>query len=154
MLIGTPALLRALPPAVRGLPSGFVALDGAAARAAISAAGERDLAAPVGGGGGGDAAAAALIVQTQHPEHYAIRAVQAQDRASFYEAGAQVPGRAGLPALPPALRWSRRAAGRTARRAALAEECAAALRGIAGLTVYPPALGDARRAARNAGGAS
>ncbi len=101
VLIGTPALLRALPRRSVGCV-GFVALDGLL-RVPDFRAGERTwqllwaAAESVTPGG-------RLVIQTQHPEHYAVRAVQAQDRAELLRGGAQVPGRARLPALPPARR--------------------------------------------------
>jgi primosomal protein N' (replication factor Y) len=135
VLIGTPALLRALPRRSVGCV-GFVALDGLL-RVPDFRAGERTwqllwaAAESVAPGG-------RLVIQTQHPEHYAIRALQAQDRASFYEEELKFRAELGYPPY-------RRLALVSARGRedgpvqALAAECAAALRGIGGLTVYPPA---------------
>jgi primosomal protein N' (replication factor Y) len=78
-----------------------------------------------------------LVIQTQHPEHYAVRAVQAQDRASFYENELRFRAELGYPPYRRLAEVSVR--GREEGPAqALAAKCAAALRGIAGLTVYPP----------------
>jgi primosomal protein N' (replication factor Y) len=134
VLIGTPALLRALPRHSVGCV-GFVALDGLL-RVPDFRAGERTwqllwaAAESVTPGG-------RLVIQTQHPEHYAIRAVQAQDRTSFYEEELKFRAELGYPPY-------RRLAAVSARGRedgpvqTLVAECAAALRGIPGLTVYPP----------------
>jgi primosomal protein N' (replication factor Y) len=135
VLIGTPALLRALPRHSVGCV-GFVALDGLL-RVPDFRAGERTwqllwaAAESLVSGG-------RLVIQTQHPEHYAIRAVQAQDRASFYEDELRFRAELGYPPFRRLARVSARAREDGVARA-LATECAAALRGVAGLTVYPPA---------------
>ena len=135
VLIGTPALLRALPPRSVGCV-GFVSLDGLL-RVPDFRAGERSwqllwaAAEAVAPGG-------RLVIQTQHPEHYAVRAVQAQDRGGFYEEELRFRAELGY---PPYRRLAEvRTRARDAGRAqALAGECATALRGIGGLTIYPPA---------------
>jgi primosomal protein N' (replication factor Y) len=135
VLIGTPALLRALPRHSVGCV-GFVALDGLL-RVPDFRAGERTwqllwaAAESLVSGG-------RLVIQTQHPEHYAIRAVQAQDRAIFYEDELRFRAELGYPPFRRLARVSARAREDGVARA-LATECAAALRGVAGLTVYPPA---------------
>ena len=79
-----------------------------------------------------------IIVQTQHPQHYAIRSAQAQDRSLFYEDELRFRAELGYPPFRRLCEISTRAR-EDARARALAEECATALRGLDGLTVYPPA---------------
>ena len=135
VLIGTPALLRMLPRQSVGCV-GFVALDGLL-RVPDFRAGERTwqllwaAAESVGPGG-------RLVIQTQHPEHYAVRAVQTQDRASFYDEELKFRAELGYPPYRRLAEVSARGREDGPVRA-LAGECAAALRGIGGLTVYPPA---------------
>jgi primosomal protein N' (replication factor Y) len=135
VVIGTPALLRALPTRSVGCV-GFVALDGML-RVPDFRAGERtwellwaaaEAVMPDG----------RVIVQTQHPEHYAVRTVQAQDHAGFYKEELRFRAELGYPPFRRLCEVSARAR-EDARARALADECAGALRGIAGLTVYPPA---------------
>ncbi|HEX5529567.1 MAG TPA: hypothetical protein VFZ82_08405 [Methylomirabilota bacterium] len=135
VVIGTPALLRALPTRSVGCV-GFVALDGML-RVPDFRAGERtwellwaaaEAVMPDG----------RVIVQTQHPEHYAVRTVQAQDRAGFYKEELRFRAELGYPPFRRLCEVSARAR-EDGRARALADECAAALRGIASLTVYPPA---------------
>ncbi|HSE04889.1 MAG TPA: hypothetical protein VLK35_12115 [Methylomirabilota bacterium] len=146
VLIGTPALLRSLPRRSVGCV-GFVALDGLL-RVPDFRAGERtwqllwaaaEALAPEG----------RLVVQTQHPEHYAIKAVQAQDRAGFFEEELRFRAELGYPPYRRLAEVSARAREDGPARA-LATDCAAALRGIPGLTVYPPAAvtGSGARARR------
>ena len=135
VVIGTPALLRAMPARSLGAV-GIVALDGLL-RVPDFRAGERawrllwEAAEAVATDG-------RVIVQTQHPEHYAIRSVQAQDRASFYVEEVRFRSELGYPPFRRLCEIGARAR-EEARAHALADECAAALRGIGGLTVYPPA---------------
>jgi primosomal protein N' (replication factor Y) len=135
VVIGTPALLRALPTRSVGCV-GFVALDGML-RVPDFRAGERtwellwaaaEAVMPDG----------RVIVQTQHPEHYAVRTVQAQDHAGFYKEELRFRAELGYPPFRRLCEISARAR-EDGRARALADECAAALRGIASLTVYPPA---------------
>jgi primosomal protein N' (replication factor Y) len=135
VVIGTPALLRTLPTRSVGCV-GFVALDGML-RVPDFRAGERtwellwaaaEAVMPDG----------RVIVQTQHPEHYAVRTVQTQDRAGFYKEELRFRAELGYPPFRRLCEVSTRAR-EDSRARALADECAAALRGIAGLTVYPPA---------------
>ena len=135
VVIGTPALLRALPTRSLGCV-GFIALDGLL-RVPDFRAGERawqllwagaEAVVPDG----------RIIVQTQHPEHYAIRSAQAQDRSLFYEDELRFRAELGYPPFRRLCEISTRAR-EDARARALAEECATALRGLDGLTVYPPA---------------
>jgi primosomal protein N' (replication factor Y) len=136
VLIGTPALLRALPRQSVGCV-GFVALDGLL-RVPDFRAGERTwqllwaAAESVMPGG-------RLVIQTQHPEHYAVKAVQGQDRAAFYDDELRFRAELGYPPFRRLAQVSARAAEDT-RAQTLAADCATALRGIAGLTVYPPAV--------------
>jgi primosomal protein N' (replication factor Y) len=135
VVIGTPALLRALPTRSVGCV-GFIALD-SMLRVPDFRAGERtwellwaaaEAVMPDG----------RVIVQTQHPEHYAVRTVQAQDRAAFYKEELRFRAELGYPPFRRLCEISARAREDT-RAQALAAECVAALRGIAELTVYPPA---------------
>jgi primosomal protein N' (replication factor Y) len=135
VLIGTPALLRTLPPRSMGCV-GFIALDGLL-RVPDFRAGERSwqllwtAALAVAPGG-------RLVVQTQHPEHYAVQAVQAQDRDRFYDEELRFRAELGYPPYRRLAEVSTRSR-EPGRARALADECVTALRGIAGLTVYPPA---------------
>ncbi|MGH7400034.1 MAG: hypothetical protein ACRELW_21145, partial [Candidatus Rokuibacteriota bacterium] len=134
VVIGTPALLRTLPRQSAGCV-GFVALDGLL-RVPDFRAGERTwqllwAAAEALMPGG------RLVVQTQHPEHYAVKAVQAQDRAGFYEDELRFRAELGYPPYRRLAEVSARAR-EDAKARELAADCVAALRGIAGLTVYPP----------------
>jgi primosomal protein N' (replication factor Y) len=134
VLIGTPALLRALPPRSMGCV-GFIALDGLL-RVPDFRAGERSwqllwtAALAVAPGG-------RLVVQTQHPEHYAVQAALAQDRARFYDEELRFRAELGYPPYRRLAEVSTRSR-EPGRAQALADACVTALRGIAGLTVYPP----------------
>jgi len=135
VLIGTPALLRALPARSLGCV-GFIALDGML-RVPDFRAGERAwqllwaaAEAVVPGG--------RVVVQTQHPDHYAVTSVREQDRAAFYEEELRFRAELGYPPFRRLCEVSARAR-EEARARALAVDCATALRGVAGLTVYPPA---------------
>lgn len=134
VLIGTPALLRALPPRSMGCV-GFIALDGLL-RVPDFRAGERSwqllwtAALAVAPGG-------RLVVQTQHPEHYAVQAALAQDRARFYDEELRFRAELGYPPYRRLAEVSTRSR-EPGRALALADACVTALRGIAGLTVYPP----------------
>ena len=90
------------------------------------------------------AAAAASSSRRCIPSTTPIEAAQAQIRGRLLPAGAQVPRRARLPALPPALPRSPCAARATARRARSIAECAARARGRPG----PHRLSRRRRRAR------
>jgi len=79
-----------------------------------------------------------LIIQTLHPEHYAVQAVKDRDRRSFYKEELSLRAELGYPPYRRICVVSVRAHGATAAHARL-EDCAAALLGIGGLTVYPPA---------------
>lgn len=135
ILVGPPAVLRRLSPGTLGCV-GVVALDsllgmpdfrgGERAFELVWAAAEA-----VGPGG-------RLIVQTLHPEHYAIQAVKERDRRRFYKQELELRAELGYPPF-------RRLCVVTARGLRASEvrariiECAAALGGIGGLTVYPAA---------------
>jgi primosomal protein N' (replication factor Y) len=135
VVIGTPALLRALPARSLGCV-GVIALD-ALLRVPDFRAGERTwqllwaAAEAVAPGG-------RLVVQTLHPEHYAVRSAQEQDRDIFYREELRFRAELGYPPFRRLCEISARAREDTKARA-LATDCATALRGVAGLTVYPPA---------------
>jgi primosomal protein N' (replication factor Y) len=135
LVVGTKEALKALRPAGRRLV-GVVTPDHLL-RLPDFRAGERAFAllwaAAEWAGGEGR-----LIVQTQHPDHHAIRAVAAQELGSFYKPELKFRAEAGYPPF-------RRLAvltiqGRDAARArALAEECSREIERLGGLTVFPPA---------------
>ena len=135
VLIGTSALLRALPARSVGC-AGFIALD-TLLRMPDFRAGERawqlvwEAAEAVAPGG-------RLVVQTQHPDHYAVRSAREQDRAAFYAEELRFRSELGY---PPFRRLCAISVGsrEEAQARARATDCAAALRGIPGLIVYPPA---------------
>lgn len=135
VLIGTPALLRALPPRSVGCV-GFVALDGLL-RVPDFRAGERTWRL-LWAGAEAVAPGGRLVIQTQHPDHYAVRSVTDQDRASFYQDELRFRAELGYPPFRRLCEISARAREQAGARA-LAADCAAALRGVEGLTVYPPA---------------
>ena len=133
VIIGTPAILRGQRARQWGAV-GFVWLDGFL-RVPDFRAGERAFqllwaaAEAVGAGG-------RLIVQTLHPDHYAVAAVRGQDREVFYRQELEFRSELGYPPFRRLCHLSVRgksAAGATA----LIEEAAGALAGIEGLTVYP-----------------
>ena len=134
VIIGTPALLRGQRARPWGAV-GFVWFDGFL-RVPDFRAGERAFqllwaaAEAVGGAGG------RLVVQTLHPEHYAVTAVRGQDREAFYRQELDFRSELGYPPFRRLCHLS--ATGKTAADArALVEEAAGALAGIGGLTVYP-----------------
>ena len=140
VVIGPPALLRA-PRARPWGAVGIVWLDGLL-RVPDLRAGERVFqllwAAAESTGAGGR-----LIVQTLHPDHYAVAAARRQDRDAFYRQEIEFRSELGYPPFRRLCHVSAR--GKTAAGArALLDEASGALRGIAGLTVYPAmALGAA-----------
>ncbi len=133
VVVGTPGLLRA-PQARPWGAVGFVWFDGFL-RVPDFRAGERAFqllwsAAEAAGAGG------KVIVQTLHPDHYAVTAVRGQDREAFYGQELRFRSELGYPPFQRLCHLSAR--GRTAAGAkALIEEAAGALAGIEGLTVYP-----------------
>ena len=135
VLIGTSALLRALPARSVGCV-GFIALD-TLLRLPDFRAGERawqlvwEAAEAVAPGG-------RLVVQTQHPDHYAVRSARQQDRAAFYAEELRFRSELGYPPFRRICEISVRARDEGKARA-LAADCALALRGIPALTVYSPA---------------
>ena len=135
VVIGTPALLRTLPTRSVGCV-GFIALD-AMLRVPDFRAGERTWEL-LWAAAEAVMADGRVIVQTQHPEHYAVRTVQAQDRAAFYKEELRFRAELGYPPFRRLCEVSARAR-EDSRAHALADECAAALRGIPDLTIYPPA---------------
>ncbi|HEY7206116.1 MAG TPA: hypothetical protein VIA61_17550, partial [Methylomirabilota bacterium] len=135
VVIGTSALLRALPARSLGC-IGVIALD-PLLRVPDFRAGERawqllwEAAEAVAPGG-------RLVVQTQHPDHYAVRSARAQDRAAFYAEELRFRSELGYPPFRRLCEISVRSRDE-GKSLALASDCARALRGIPGLTVYPPA---------------
>jgi primosomal protein N' len=135
VVVGTPAMLRQSAPGTLGCV-GIVALDsllsmpdfrgGERAFQLIWAAAEA--VAPNG----------RLIIQTLHPEHYAVQTVKDQDRRSFYKHELHLRADLGYPPFRRICVVSARAQDESQARARLAD-CARALGGITGLTVYPPA---------------
>ena len=144
VVVGTPALLRA--PRSRPWGAvGFVWVDGLL-RVPDFRAGERVFqllwaAAEATGPGG------RLIVQTLHPDHYALAAVRAQNREAFYRQELDLRAELGYPPFRRLCQVSAR--GKTAGAArSLLEEASGALRPIPELTVYPAlSLGAAGAAA-------
>jgi primosomal protein N' len=134
VLVGGAGLLRGLAPGSLSAV-GFVALDGLL-RVPDFRAGERAFQAlwaaaeAVGPRG-------RVIVQTLHPEYYAIEAARTRRRAAFYEPELRFRAELGYPPFRRLCLIDVR--GRSLADArALLDECAATLRGIAGLTVYTP----------------
>ncbi|OGL16663.1 MAG: hypothetical protein A3K12_01890 [Candidatus Rokubacteria bacterium RIFCSPLOWO2_12_FULL_71_19] len=144
VVIGTAGLLRGAPPGSLGCV-GFVAVDGLL-RMPDFRAGERAFASlwaaaeAVGPGG-------RVIVQTLHPEHYALRAVKEQSRTGFYASELKFRAELGYPPFRRLCLVSIRGRSEEGARA-LAAECAGTLRGIPGLTVYPAAARGAPGAGR------
>ncbi|MBI2553375.1 MAG: primosomal protein N' [Candidatus Rokubacteria bacterium] len=89
-----------------------------------------------------------VVIQTQHPTHYAVRAAADQDLADFYKREMGFRSELGYPPFQRLclLTVRSRTEGRAKR---LAHELEQELRGLGGLTVYPPApLGRSQRAPR------
>lgn len=83
-------------------------------------------------GGGGK-----LIIQTQHPEHYAIQAVASQDLSGFYKPELKFRAELGYPPFRRLCLLTIR--GREAAHAReLADECRSELDRLSGVTVFPP----------------
>jgi len=134
VVVGTRGALKLFGPASLGL-AGFVSPDqflrmpdfraGERALAFLWAAAER-----VG-------AAGQVIIQSQHPSHYAFDAVARQDLAGFYKHELKFRAELGYPPFRRLAFVTAR--GRTpAETAALAEQASAALAAASELTVYPP----------------
>jgi len=132
IVVGTRGALRLFPPASLGL-AGFVTPD-QLFRVADFRASERAFALmwaavervrPDG----------QVVIQSQHPEHYAIRAVLSQDRGEFYKQELRFRAELGYPPFRRLCRVSVRARQEPSARA-LADVCGRRLR-EAGLTVYP-----------------
>jgi primosomal protein N' (replication factor Y) len=82
-------------------------------------------------------AAGQVIIQSQHPSHYAFDAVARQDLAGFYKHELKFRAELGYPPFRRLAFVTAR--GRTpAETAALAERASAALAAATELTVYPP----------------
>jgi primosomal protein N' (replication factor Y) len=135
VVIGTPVMLRQFAPGALG-SVGIVALDGLLGMPDFRG-GERafqliwaaaEAVAPDG----------RLVIQTLHPEHYAVQTVKGQDRRSFYKHELHLRAELGYPPFRRICAVSARAQDESRARARLAD-CAEALGGIRGLTVYPPA---------------
>ena len=135
VLIGTPAVLRALGPGTLGAV-GIVTLD-TLLTVPDFRGGERALdllwaaAETVGQGG-------RVIIQTLHPEHYAIQAVREQDLRAFYEQEIKLRAELRYPPFSRLCVISVKSRLQSDAQAQLGD-VAQALRGITGLTVYPPA---------------
>src|SRR5437762_4296578 len=134
VVVGTRGALRLFGPASLGL-AGFVSPDqflrvpdfraGERALAFLWAAAER-----VG-------AAGQVLIQSQHPSHYAFDAVARQDLAGFYKHELKFRAELGYPPFRRLAFVTAR--GRTpAETATLAERASAALAAASELTVYPP----------------
>ncbi len=140
VVIGTPASLRAARPRPWGAV-GFIWLDGLL-RVPDFRAGERVFqllwaAAEATGTGG------RLIVQTLHPDHYALAAVRDGNRETFYGAELEFRSELGYPPFRRLCQISARGKAAAGTRTLL-DEASDALRGIPGLIVYPAlALGTA-----------
>ena len=89
-----------------------------------------------------------VVIQTQHPTHYAVRAAADQDLADFYKREMGFRSELGYPPFRRLCLLTVRS--RTDGRAKqLAHELEQELRGLGGLTVYPPApLGRSQHAPR------
>jgi primosomal protein N' (replication factor Y) len=133
VIISTPAILRGQRTRQWGAV-GFVWFDGFL-RVPDFRAGERAFqllwaaAEAVGEGG-------RLIVQTLHPDHYAVAAVRGQDREVFYRQELEFRSELGYPPFRRLCHLSVRGKS-VAGATALVEEATGALAGIEGLTVYP-----------------
>jgi primosomal protein N' (replication factor Y) (superfamily II helicase) len=112
---------------------GFIALDGLL-RIPDFRAGERAFqslwAAAEAVGGSGH-----VIVQTLHPEHYALQAVRRRERELFYEPELQFRAELGYPPYSRLCLLDVRGKSEEGARALIAE-CTAALSGIAGIRAY------------------
>jgi primosomal protein N' (replication factor Y) len=88
-----------------------------------------------------------VVVQTLHPDHYAVEAARTRDLASFYEHEIKLRSELGYPPFRRLAVLSVRS--RTEGEAhALIADCARAFDGIPGLTVYPAAPRDAASTTR------
>jgi primosomal protein N' (replication factor Y) len=135
VVVGTPATLRQFAPGTLGCV-GIVALDsllgmpdfrgGERAFQLLWAAAEAVT--PTG----------RVVVQTLHPDHYAVQTVKGQDRRSFYKRELHLRAELGYPPFRRICVVSARAREEGQARARLTD-CAGALGRISGLTVYPPA---------------
>jgi primosomal protein N' (replication factor Y) (superfamily II helicase) len=135
VFIGPPGIFRAIASASLGCV-GVVALDSLLGMPDFRG-GERAFellwaaASAVGGGG-------RVIVQTLHPEHYAVHAARRQDLSSFYEQEIKLRAELGYPPFRRLCVLSVRSRSESDARALIAD-CARALGEIPALTVYPPA---------------
>lgn len=135
IVLGTPTVLRLLPPRTLGCV-GFVALDGML-RIPDFRAGERVFQA-LWAAGEAVAPDGRVIVQTLHPEHYAIQAARAQARGAFYAEELRFREELGYPPYRRLCVISTTAPEDGAAQK-LIEECRASLRGLRDVTVYPAA---------------
>jgi len=135
VVVGTAALLRNVSPGSLGC-AGFVQLDGLLRRPDFRA-GERAwqllwaAAEAVGPRG-------RVVVQTLHPEHYAVQAARAQDRDGFYKHELRFRAELGYPPFRRLCVVSVRGRSEAGARA-LVSESHGAVSDLGGLTVYPPA---------------
>lgn len=136
LVIGTRQALRALPPAARQLVA--IITPDHLLRLPDFRAGERAFqllwAAAEWAGDRGR-----FIIQTQHTEHYAVRAVAAQDLASFYKPELKFRAEVGYPPFR-RLCLLRIRGGDSARARLLAEDCRRELERLRELKVFAPAL--------------
>jgi len=79
-----------------------------------------------------------VVVQTLHPEHYAVQAARTRDLASFYEHEIKLRSELGYPPFRRLAVLSARSRSEDEARTLIAD-CAHAVDGIPGLTVYPAA---------------
>ncbi len=134
VLVGGPGVLRGLTPGSLSAV-GFVALDGLL-RVPDFRAGERAFQA-LWAGAEAVGPEGRVIVQTLHPDHYAIVAARTRRREAFYEPELRFRTELGYPPFRRLCLIGVGGRGGDEARALL-DECGAILRGIAGLTVYAP----------------
>ena len=135
VVVGTPAVLRRLPPGRLGCV-GIVALDGLLSVPDFRG-GERAFEL-VWAAAEAVAPSGRLIIQTLHPDHYAVQAAKDQDPQSFYKHELDLRAELGYPPFRRLCVVSVRGRSDSEARARIGD-CAQALRGVGGLTVYPPA---------------
>jgi primosomal protein N' (replication factor Y) len=84
-----------------------------------------------------------VVIQTLHPEHYALQSVKAHDLTTFYEREVKLRAELGYPPFRRLCIISVRGPSEGGARR-LVSDCSRALGDISGLTVYPAApFGDA-----------
>ena len=135
VLVGPPALLSTLPPGKLGCV-GIVSLDGLLG--ALDFRGGERAFQTAWAAAAAVAPSGRVVVQTLHPTHYALAAVQAHDLSTFYAHELGLRADLGYPPFRRLCTVAVRGPSDGEARARI-EECARALDGIGGLTVYPPA---------------